>query len=335
MATTVYLCPLSTVLQAFTDAGVPLSGCLMWTYLAGTTTPAATYTDSTGITPNSNPIQFNSAGRLPNVTVWQTGGIPLKILFSTNAGTVLAPVFGSQIGPTFDQVSGIDDPAAILLSLSSATSGSGADLVANAMRSYDLIGTVRAANVPSLISGQTLIIDIEGGATVNDGSGGLFYWNASSTAADDGGVTTIKPTAAGSTGRYLRLVAGSGNNGSFTMTVTGCTTAPAVTFRYNLQGGPANGLVTLSWDGTGVLTSNSTSFGFSGMANGLQGLTNQVISPLIAAEDNGSLGVAAYLTIQNQVGGSSVTITPNNASGLWTASGGKQLFSGSFSYVLK
>lgn len=332
---TFYLCPLASFLQVFTDAGTPLGGALLWTYAAGTSTPTNTWTDITGDTLNANPIQMNSAGRLPNVSIWQQGAVPIKLVFSTNAGTTGSPVFGTQIGPTFDQISGIDDPAATTSALASPVSGSGADLVANAMRSYDLIATVRAANVPSLAAGQTLIIDIEGGSTVNDGSGGLFYWNASSTAADDGGVSTIKPTAAGASGRYIRLVAGSGQNGSFTMTVTGCTTAPAVTFRYNLQGGPANGLVTLSWDATGALTSNSTSFGFSGMANGLQGLTKTVTSPLTPAEDNSANGVAAYLTINTQVGGSAVTITPNNASGLWTSSGNKQLYSGSFSYVLK
>lgn len=238
----VYLSPLSTVLQALTDTGVPLSGCLMWTYLAGTTTPTATFTDSTGITPNSNPIQFNSAGRLPNVTVWQTGGVPIKILFSTNAGTVLVPVFGSQIGPTFDQISGINDPTSVL-----------ANLV---------------------------------------------------------GVT-----------------------GSFTATLTGCTTAPTVTVNYAILGGPAAGTVTVDVIGASAV-SNSAVFGLSNWAVGLQGLTNQVISPLFAAQDNSVLGVSASLVIQPQ-GGSSPSILINNASGNWTASGTKGLTNFSFAYVLK
>lgn len=329
-----YLCPMSTILQVLTDAGQVLTNALIWTYQAGTSTPTSTWQDSGGVTLNANPIQLNSAGRL-TAPIWQQGGVPIKIQISTNAGTVGSPVFGVQIGPTLDQISGIDDPAALLTSLITPTSGSGADLVANAVRSYDLISTVRAANVPSLAAGQTLIIDVEGGSIVNDGAGGFFYWNASSTASDDGGVSTIKPTAAGSQGRYIRLTSSAGVNGSFTVTVTGCTTSPTMTFRYNLQGGPANGLVTLSWSGTGVLTSNSTAFGLSGFANGLQGLTQTVTSPLIAAEDNGANGVAAYLTIPAVTGGSSVILTPNNSSGNWTNSGSKQLYGGSFSYILK
>lgn len=329
-----YLCPLSTIIQVLTDSGQVLTNALIWTYAAGTSTPSSTWQDNGGVTPNANPIQLNAAGRL-TAAIWQQGGVPLKVQISTNAGTVLAPVFGVQIGPTLDNISGIDDPTSVLTSLATSTSGSGADLVYNAMRSYDLIATVRAANVPSLVAGQTLIIDVEGGSTVNDGSGGLFYWNASSTAADDGGVTTIKPTAAGGTGRYVRLVSSVGTNGSFNVTVTGCTTSPTMTFRYNIQGGPGNGVVTLSWSGTGPLTSNSTSFGFSGFASGLQGLTAAVISPLIAAEDNSANGVSAYFTILAVAGGTSIVIAINNSSGNWTNSGTKQLYGGSFSYILK
>ena len=38
--------------QFFNDNGIPLAGGLIYTYLAGTTTPAATYTSSTGLTAN-------------------------------------------------------------------------------------------------------------------------------------------------------------------------------------------------------------------------------------------------------------------------------------------
>lgn len=97
-----YLSPISTILQYFTDTGVVLAGGKVNTYLAGTTTPTATYTDITGITPNSNPIILNAAGRLPNVQVWQTGGVLIKVII-TDANNNL-------IGPTFDQISGINDP---------------------------------------------------------------------------------------------------------------------------------------------------------------------------------------------------------------------------------
>lgn len=190
-----YLTPISSIFQFFSDTGVVLSGGKISTYLGGTSTPQATYTDITGSTPNSNPIILNSAGRLPNVEVWQPGGVSLKVIV-TDANNV-------QVGPVFDQLSGINDPSGLLAPFSNPASGSGADLVANAMRSYDLFSSVRASNVPSFQAGQTLIVDVQGGSSVNDGIGGLFYWNASSTATDDG--QNVLKLAASATGRYIRL----------------------------------------------------------------------------------------------------------------------------------
>ena len=47
----------------FLDAtGAPLVGGLLYTYAAGTTTPQATYTDSTGATPNTNPVVLDARG---------------------------------------------------------------------------------------------------------------------------------------------------------------------------------------------------------------------------------------------------------------------------------
>jgi len=49
--------------QFFDNNGDPLSGGFVYTYIAGTTTAQATYTDATGATPNANPIVLDSAGR--------------------------------------------------------------------------------------------------------------------------------------------------------------------------------------------------------------------------------------------------------------------------------
>jgi len=57
----------SPKMQFESAAGVPLSGGKVYTYTAGTTTPQATYTDSTGSTPNPNPIILNSRGE---ASIW-------------------------------------------------------------------------------------------------------------------------------------------------------------------------------------------------------------------------------------------------------------------------
>jgi hypothetical protein len=46
----------------FDQNGDPLSGGLLYSYVANTATPKATYTDSSGATPNTNPIVLDSDG---------------------------------------------------------------------------------------------------------------------------------------------------------------------------------------------------------------------------------------------------------------------------------
>jgi hypothetical protein len=57
----------SPKMQFFTAAGVPLVGGKLFTYASGTTTPLATYTDSTGNTTNANPVILDSRGE---ANVW-------------------------------------------------------------------------------------------------------------------------------------------------------------------------------------------------------------------------------------------------------------------------
>jgi hypothetical protein len=52
----------SPKMQFFTAAGVPLVGGKLYTYASGTTTPLATYTDSTANTANANPVILDSRG---------------------------------------------------------------------------------------------------------------------------------------------------------------------------------------------------------------------------------------------------------------------------------
>jgi hypothetical protein len=54
-------------LQFFTAAGVPLVGGKLFSYAAGTSSPLATYADSTGVTANTNPVILDSRGE---ANVW-------------------------------------------------------------------------------------------------------------------------------------------------------------------------------------------------------------------------------------------------------------------------
>jgi hypothetical protein len=69
-------------LQFFDANGAPLVGGKLYTYAAGSTTPLASYTDSTGNTANTNPIILDSRGE---ASVWLSGAIYKFALYdSTN-----------------------------------------------------------------------------------------------------------------------------------------------------------------------------------------------------------------------------------------------------------
>ena len=76
--------------QFFTDDGVPLAGGLLYTYAAGTTTPQATYTSSSGLIAHANPIVLNSAGRVATGEVWLTNGYSYKFLLKDASNVQIA-----------------------------------------------------------------------------------------------------------------------------------------------------------------------------------------------------------------------------------------------------
>lgn len=68
----------------FDSNGNPLAGGKLYTYQAGTTTPQATYTDSTGGTPNANPVILDADGE---ADVWLDTSLSYKFVLkdSTDA----------------------------------------------------------------------------------------------------------------------------------------------------------------------------------------------------------------------------------------------------------
>jgi len=75
--------------QFLTNTGSVLTGGLLYTYAAGTTTPLVSYTDNTGTTANSNPIVLDSAGRVSG-EVWLTDTVSYKIVLKDSTGTQIA-----------------------------------------------------------------------------------------------------------------------------------------------------------------------------------------------------------------------------------------------------
>ena len=85
--------------QFFDNNGVILSGGKIYTYAAGTTTPQASYTSASGVTPHSNPIVLDSAGRVPGGEIWLTDGLVYKFVIETSNGILIG---------SYDNITGVN-----------------------------------------------------------------------------------------------------------------------------------------------------------------------------------------------------------------------------------
>jgi hypothetical protein len=99
--------------HAFDTNGNPLAFGKLYTYQAGTSTPLATYTDSTGSVPNPNPIILDSRGE---ANVWLLIGSAYKFTLNDSANAliwtvdnILATPQGTPalIAPSFTTVPGM------------------------------------------------------------------------------------------------------------------------------------------------------------------------------------------------------------------------------------
>ena len=85
--------------QFFDNNGNVLSGGKIYTYEAGTTTPLATYTSSTGVTAHTNPIVLDSAGRVPGGEIWTQLQL-YKFVLKTSAEVTIATY--DNVGSSFN-----------------------------------------------------------------------------------------------------------------------------------------------------------------------------------------------------------------------------------------
>jgi len=149
-----------------TGTNRPLAGGLMYTYKAGTTDPAKTYSDDSG-TENTNPIQLDSDGQCD---LFLDDAVSYRIILKNSAGvTQFDKDRIASIGST--QVQSFNSIAA--LRLRSGTT------IANAAKTL-------------------------GYYSAGDGGGNSFYWDGTSTATDNAG-TVIKPTSVSGAGRWLAV----------------------------------------------------------------------------------------------------------------------------------
>ena len=144
----------------------PLVGGKLYTYKAGTTTNATTYSDDAG-TPNTNPIILDANGEC---NLYLDDSVSYRLILK-DANDV--PYFDkdriASIGST--QVQSFNNIAALRL-----RSGTTAANAAKTLGYY----------------------------SAGDGGGNSFYWDSTSAATDNGG-TVIKPTSVSGAGRWLAV----------------------------------------------------------------------------------------------------------------------------------
>jgi len=151
-----YAVPFTT---AFDAVGVVAPEALLYFYLTGSSTPAATYADYTLSTPNANPVQANAAGLFGNIFL--DPSITYKVTLKT--------VDGDEIW-TADPVVGVGLPDGVEYGFATTTA------------------LLAAFGAGDILSNGTLA-QTAGRTSVNDGGGGLFRYNSADTTTPDNGGT--------------------------------------------------------------------------------------------------------------------------------------------------
>lgn len=114
--------------QYFSDNGDPLAGGKVYTYASGTSTPATTYSDSTG-TPNTNPVILSSAGRARiyldalsyKFVVTDANDVAVGLTMDPVTSTALGGSAGAGVGQVFDLGGDADAPITATSYVSGAT----------------------------------------------------------------------------------------------------------------------------------------------------------------------------------------------------------------------
>jgi hypothetical protein len=133
--------------QFFTNDGVPLTGGLLYTYLAGTSTPATTYTSGSGVTALANPIILDAAGRVPTGEIWLSDGISYKFVLKDSTDVLIA---------TWDGLSGINSNFIAYTSLEETATATAGQTVFNLTIDY----IAGANSLAVFVNGSNQIVNV-------------------------------------------------------------------------------------------------------------------------------------------------------------------------------
>ena len=217
-------------IQFFDNNGNPLAGGKVYTYTAGTTTPKASYTDSTAGTPNSNPVVLDSSGR---ADIWING--TYKIVVQDSLGNTISTTdnitsFTSASNATtfsdgtFALQNAADNTKQVTFSLSSVSTG-----------------TTTAVTIPN--GSGTMITTAPGtSGNVLTSNGSAWISSAASAALGSNAPTTTYAPVAGDLGKLVDFT-GSSNA---TFTLTSAVTLGSGWYCYIKNNGTSNAQLTLA-----------------------------------------------------------------------------------------
>lgn len=290
--------------RAFDVNGEPLSGGLLYSYAAGTSTPQATYTTRAGDVPNANPVVLDANGE---ANVWTTPGIDYKFELRNSSGVVQWTVDNvpSQTGVELDDENtwsasqrfddSIDvrqaDATVPLIDLSNLADttqrllwemGSSASAKSRAYMIADRFAMTQNA----LWNGANWVSDKTGTANIieMDPATGLIFWTA--TAGSAGATltfTSLKVTATTptSTTSFTNTVTQSNTCKAWGYVTTNASGGATVLGGFNITGVACSGndiVVTLGGDMTGnyavvAMSFTNEIYALNSMSNGSFTLT--------------------------------------------------------------
>jgi hypothetical protein len=144
--------PVFTILDS---NGNPVSGGKLYTYLAGTSTPQATYTDRTAATPNANPTIADSAGR---VTLFFDDSIVYKLVAKDSSDVTLWTVDNYSTSPVIAKATTLtisgNGTIAGTLAVTGAITGS------STVQGTRLISTVATGTAPLTVTSTTPVSNL-------------------------------------------------------------------------------------------------------------------------------------------------------------------------------
>ncbi len=283
------------VQKFFDNNGNPLANGKVYTYQAGTSTPVATYTDSTGGTANTNPIILNARGECE---IWLLPNVGYKFVLQDSLGNTIL---------TTDQVYN-----AVLTTLYGGTdTGTANAYVLNFNAPYTSLSN---GIVIYFIPANTNT----GASTLNvNGLGVISILNQNGNALSAGQIVVGGVTAVFYYNGNWLLTSSTGSvpqSGTFNATVVGGSNAP-LACSYSLNGQTVN--INIPYC---AFTSTSTQFYLTGLPSVLQPASNKVL-PLAIMQNNGTYVYTASAALGGLFGTGNIGFLLNASTAGWTASG--------------